>query len=148
MNCLYVRLNIFVLIFIRDINPKEETMQNRYIDMFEQSQIKDKQIPQFKAGDTIKIGITIKEGDKIRIQYFEGICISIRGHGLNRSFTIRKIGANNVGVEKIFPIYSESLASIEVVRIGRVRRAKLYYLRDKKGKSARIKELRKQDIKK
>ncbi|RDU57438.1 50S ribosomal protein L19 [Helicobacter sp. MIT 99-5507] len=123
-------------------------MQNRYIDMFEQSQIKDKQIPQFKAGDTIKIGITIKEGDKIRIQYFEGICISIRGHGLNRSFTIRKIGANNVGVEKIFPIYSESLASIEVVRIGRVRRAKLYYLRDKKGKSARIKELRKQDIKK
>ena len=116
--------------------------------MFEQSQITDKQIPQFKAGDTIKIGITIKEGDKIRIQYFEGICISIRGHGLNRSFTIRKIGANNVGVEKIFPIYSESLASIEVVRIGRVRRAKLYYLRDKKGKSARIKELRKQDIKK
>ena len=76
------------------------------------------------------------------------MCIAIRGHGLNRSFTIRKIGANNVGVEKVFPIYSESLASIEVVRIGRVRRAKLYYLRDKKGKSARIKELRKQDIKK
>ena len=96
-------------------------MQNRYIEMFEQSQIKDRQIPQFKAGDTIKIGITIKEGDKTRIQYFEGICISIRGHGLNRSFTVRKIGANNVGVEKIFPIYSESLASIEVVRIGRVR---------------------------
>ena len=123
-------------------------MQNRYIEMFEQSQIKDRQIPQFKAGDTIKIGITIKEGDKTRIQYFEGICISIRGDGLIRSFTVRKIGANNVGVEKIFPIYSESLASIEVVRIGRVRRAKLYYLRDKKGKAARIKELRKQDIKK
>ena len=74
-------------------------MQNRYIEMFEQSQIKDRQIPQFKAGDTIKIGITIKEGDKTRIQYFEGICISTRGHGLNRSFTVRKIGANNGGKE-------------------------------------------------
>ncbi|RAX52072.1 50S ribosomal protein L19 [Helicobacter sp. 16-1353] len=118
-------------------------MQNRYIEMFEKTQIQDKQIPQFKAGDTIKIGITIKEGDKTRIQYFEGVCISLRGHGVNRSFTIRKIGANNIGVEKNFPIYSESLASIEVLRIGRVRRAKLYYLREKKGKSARIKELRK-----
>ncbi len=118
-------------------------MQNRYIEMFEKSQIKDKQIPVFKAGDTIKIGITIKEGDKTRIQYFEGICISIRGAGVNRSFTLRKIGANNIGVEKNFPIYSDSLASIEVVRIGRVRRAKLYYLRDRKGKSARIRELRK-----
>lgn len=118
-------------------------MQNRYIELFEQSQIKDKQIPQFKAGDTIKVGINIKEGDKNRIQYFEGICIALRGHGVNRSFTIRKIAANNIGVEKIFPIYSESLASIEVVRIGRVRRAKLYYLRDRKGKSARIKELKK-----
>lgn len=119
-------------------------MQNRYIEMFEQSQIKDKTIPNFKAGDTIKIGITIKEGDKTRIQYFEGICISVRGSGVNKTFRVRKIGANNIGVEKNFPIYSESLASIEVVRIGRVRRAKLYYLRDRKGKSARIKELRKQ----
>lgn len=119
-------------------------MQNRYIEMFEKSQIQDKVIPVFKAGDTIKIGITIKEGDKTRIQYFEGICISLRGAGLNRSFTLRKIGANSIGVEKNFPIYSDSLASIEVIRIGRVRRAKLYYLRDRKGKSARIKELRKQ----
>lgn len=118
-------------------------MQNRYIELFEKSQIKDKQIPNFKAGDTIKIGITIKEGDKTRIQYFEGICIAIRGHGVNRTFRVRKIGANNIGVEKNFPIYSDSLASIEVLRIGRVRRAKLYYLRDRKGKAARIKELRK-----
>ncbi|MDE6885653.1 MAG: 50S ribosomal protein L19 [Helicobacteraceae bacterium] len=118
-------------------------MQNRYIELFEKSQIKNKQVPNFKAGDTIKIGITIKEGDKTRIQYFEGICIAIRGHGVNRTFRVRKIGANNIGVEKNFPIYSDSLASIEVLRIGRVRRAKLYYLRDRKGKAARIKELRK-----
>lgn len=118
-------------------------MKNRYIEIFEKSQIKDKQIHAFKAGDTVKIGIAIKEGDKTRIQYFEGICISIRGHGVDRSFTLRKIGANNIGVEKTFPIYSDSLASIDVIRIGRVRRAKLYYLRDRRGKSARIKELRK-----
>lgn len=118
-------------------------MQNRYIEMFEKSQIKDKQIPQFKAGDTLKVGITIKEGDKVRTQYFEGVCIALRGSGVGKTFCVRKIAANNVGVEKIFPLYSESLASIEVLRIGRVRRAKLYYLRDKKGKSARIKEVRK-----
>lgn len=119
-------------------------MQNRYIEMFEKSQLRDKKVPSFKAGDTVKVGITIKEGDKHRIQYFEGICISIRGGGVNKSFTIRKIGANNIGVEKIFPLYSEVLASIEVVRRGRVRRAKLFYLRKRSGKAARIKELRKQ----
>ncbi|RDU62644.1 50S ribosomal protein L19 [Helicobacter sp. MIT 14-3879] len=118
-------------------------MQNRYIELFEQSQIKDKKVPSFKAGDTLKIGIAIKEGDKTRIQYFEGICISVRGQGVNKTFRVRKIGANNVGVEKNFPLYSDSLASIDVVRIGKVRRAKLYYLRDRKGKAARIKELRK-----
>lgn len=118
-------------------------MQNRYIEIFEKSQLKDKQVPNFKAGDTVKVGITIKEGDKTRIQYFEGVCISIRGRGANKSFTVRKIGANNIGVEKIFPLYSDVLASIKVVRLGRVRRAKLFYLRNRSGKSARIKELRK-----
>lgn len=118
-------------------------MQNRYIEIFEKSQLKDKQVPDFKAGDTVKVGITIKEGDKTRIQYFEGVCISIRGRGANKSFTVRKIGANNIGVEKIFPLYSDVLASIKVVRLGRVRRAKLFYLRNRSGKSARIKELRK-----
>lgn len=120
-------------------------MQNKYIEAFEKSQMQNKQIPQFKAGDTIKLGIKIKEGEKTRIQYFEGVCISIRGAGVNKSFTIRKIGANNIGVEKNFPIYSESLASIERTKIGRVRRAKLYYLRDRSGKSARIRELRKEN---
>lgn len=118
-------------------------MKNRYIESFEKAQIGDKKVPTFKAGDTVKLGIRIKEGEKSRIQYFEGICISIRGNGVDRTFTIRKMGANNIGVEKTFPIYSESLDTIDVLRIGRVRRAKLYYLRDRKGKSARIKELRK-----
>lgn len=118
-------------------------MQDRYIEIFEKSQLKDKEIPNFRAGDTIKIGITIKEGDKTRIQYFEGVCISIRGSGVNKSFTVRKIGANNIGVEKIFPLYSDVLASIKVVRLGKVRRAKLFYLRNRSGKAARIKELRK-----
>lgn len=118
-------------------------MKNRYIESFEKAQIGGKQVPVFKAGDTLRLGIKIQEGDKSRIQNFEGICIAIRGNGVDRTFTVRKMGANNVGVEKVFPLYSESLERIEVLRIGRVRRAKLYYLRDRKGKSARIKELRK-----
>ncbi|OBV28701.1 50S ribosomal protein L19 [Helicobacter sp. CLO-3] len=117
-------------------------MKNRYIESFEKAQLQDKKVPQFKAGDTIKLGIRIVEGDKTRIQYFEGVCICIRGNGVDRTFTVRKIGANNIGVEKIFPLYSQSLESIEVLRVGRVRRARLYYLRDRKGKAARIKEVR------
>lgn len=123
-----------------EIHTKVREMKNRYIENFEKAQIQNKQVPSFKAGDTIKLGIRIVEGDKSRIQNFEGICISIRGNGVDRTFTIRKIGANNIGVEKTFPLYSESLESIEVLRIGRVRRAKLFYLRDRKGKAARIKE--------
>ena len=123
-----------------EIHTKVREMRNRYIENFEKAQIQNKQVPSFKAGDTIKLGIRIVEGDKSRIQNFEGICISIRGNGVDRTFTIRKIGANNIGVEKTFPLYSESLESIEVLRIGRVRRAKLFYLRDRKGKAARIKE--------
>jgi len=118
-------------------------MRNRYIEAFEQAQIGDKQVPEFKAGDTVRLGVRIKEGNKTRVQRFEGVCIAIRGTGVNRTFTIRKMGANNVGVERIFPIYSESLETIEVLKRGRVRRAKLYYLRELRGKAARIKELRK-----
>lgn len=115
-------------------------MKNRYIESFEKAQIQDRQVPSFKAGDTVKLGIRIVEGDKTRIQYFEGVCICIRGSGVGKTFTVRKIGANNIGVEKTFPLYSESLESIEVLRIGRVRRARLYYLRNRRGKAARIKE--------
>ena len=118
-------------------------MRNRYIEAFEQAQIADKQVPEFKAGDSVRLGVRIKEGDKTRVQRFEGVVISIRGEGTGRTFMVRKMGANNVGVERIFPLYSDSLENIEVVKVGRVRRAKLYYLRSRRGKAARIKELRK-----
>ncbi len=117
-------------------------MRNRYIEQFEQQQIAGKEIPAFRAGDTVRVGVRIKEGDKERVQNFEGVCISIRGQGTGKTFTIRKMGANNVGVERIFPLYSDSIETIEVVRRGRVRRAKLFYLRGLRGKAARIKELR------
>jgi len=117
-------------------------MRNKYIESFEKAQIEGKNIPDFKAGDTVRVAVRIKEGDKERVQNFEGVCISIRGQGTGRTFTVRKIGANSVGVERIFPLYSNSIEGIEVVRRGRVRRAKLFYLRNLKGKAARIKELR------
>jgi large subunit ribosomal protein L19 len=117
-------------------------MRNRYIEHFEKTQVEAKNIPEFKAGDTVRVAVEIKEGDKKRIQNFEGVCIAIRGEGTGKTFTVRKIGANNIGVERIFPLYSDSIKDIKVLRIGRVRRAKLYYLRDRKGKAARIKELR------
>lgn len=118
-------------------------MKNKYIEQFEAKQIEDKNVPDFRAGDTLKLAIRIKEGDKTRIQNFEGICIARRGNGVSETFIVRKMGANNVGVERIFPIYSESLESIAVLRRGRVRRARLFYLRDRRGKAARIKELKK-----
>ncbi|EDB1196034.1 TPA: 50S ribosomal protein L19 [Campylobacter coli] len=118
-------------------------MKNKYIEQFEAKQIEGKNVPEFRAGDTLRLAIRIKEGDKTRIQNFEGICIARRGNGIDETFIVRKMGANNVGVERIFPIYSESLESITVVRKGRVRRARLFYLRDRRGKAARIKELKK-----
>ena len=114
-------------------------MKNKYIEQFEAKQIEGKNVPDFRAGDTLKLAIRIKEGDKTRIQNFEGVCIARRGSGVSETFMVRKIGANNVGVERIFPIYSESLESISVLRRGRVRRARLFYLRDRRGKAARIK---------
>ncbi|MEJ2488275.1 MAG: 50S ribosomal protein L19 [Sulfurovaceae bacterium] len=117
-------------------------MRNRYIESFEKAQTEGKNIPSFRAGDTLKVAVNIKEGNKERVQNYEGLCIAIRGEGVGRTFMVRKMGANSVGVERIFPLYSESIQSIEVLRRGRVRRAKLFYLRDLKGKAARIKELR------
>ena len=117
-------------------------MKNKYIESFEKAQVEGKNIPDFRAGDTVRVAVRIKEGNKERVQNFEGVCISMRGEGTGKSFTVRKMGANNIGVERIFPLYSESIESIEVLRRGRVRRAKLFYLRDRKGKAARIKELR------
>ena len=118
-------------------------MRNKYIENFENAQIAEKNIPDFRAGDTVRLAVTIKEGEKTRVQDYEGVCIAIRGEGTGRTINVRKIGANGVGVERIFPIYSDSINEIKVIRRGRVRRAKLYYLRDLAGKKARIKELRK-----
>ena len=118
-------------------------MKNKYIAAFEAAQVESKEIPLFRAGDTLRLGVEIKEGTKTRVQNFEGIVIAIRGEGTGRTFMVRKIGANSVGVERIFPLYSDSLKTIEVLRRGDVRRAKLHYLRGLKGKAAKIKELRK-----
>ncbi len=118
-------------------------MRNRYIEAYEAKQREGKSIPDFRAGDTLRVAVTIKEGDKTRVQNFEGVCIARRGQGTGETFIVRKIGANGIGVERIFPILSDSIDSITVVRRGRVRRAKLFYLRERKGKAARIKELKK-----
>lgn len=117
-------------------------MRNKYIESFEKAQLEGREVPTFRAGDTIRVAVTIKEGEKSRVQNFEGLCIAIRGQGTGRTFMVRKMGANSVGVERIFPLYSDSIKTIEVLRRGRVRRAKLFYLRELKGKAARIKELR------
>ena len=98
-----------------------------------------KKIPEFFAGDTIKVGVRIVEGKRERIQYFEGVCIAKKNRDINSSFTVRKISFGE-GVERTFALYSPIIGSIKVVRSGKVRRAKLYYLRDRKGKSARISE--------
>ena len=104
-----------------------------------------KKIPEFFAGDTIKVGVRIVEGKRERIQYFEGVCIAKKNRDINSSFTVRKISFGE-GVERTFALYSPIVGSIKVVRMGQVKRAKLYYLRDRKGKSARISEKIKKKI--
>ena len=96
-------------------------------------------LPEFRVGDTIKVHYRIKEGSKERIQVFQGIVIQRRGAQISKTFTVRKI-SNGVGVERIFPLHSPNIQKIDVVRFGRVRRAKLFYLRKAKGKAARVKE--------
>jgi len=98
-----------------------------------------KEIPDFAPGDTLLVNVKVVEGDRTRIQAYEGVCIGRSGRGLNESFTVRKISYGE-GVERVFPLYSPMLDSIKVVRRGKVRRAKLYYLRERRGKSARIGE--------
>jgi len=102
-------------------------------------------IPDFFAGDTVKVGVRISEGKRERIQYFEGVCIAKKNRDINSSFTVRKISFGE-GVERTFALYSPIIGSIKIIRSGRVRRAKLYYLRDRKGKSARISEKIKKSI--
>jgi len=100
-----------------------------------------KDIPVFKAGDTLKVHVRITEGDKQRIQLFQGVCIARHNKGAGSSFMVRKV-SNGVGVERVFPLHAPTVEKIEVLTVGRVRRAKLYYLRKLQGKAARIRELR------
>ncbi len=113
------------------------------VQKYEQKQLEaiqaDKNIPEFSPGDTVKVNVRIKEGERERIQAYEGVCIARAGKDINATFTVRKI-SHGEGVERVFPLWSPLLESIELVRRGSVRRAKLYYLRDRRGKSARIAE--------
>ena len=113
------------------------------LEKFESDQIKElsknKNFPVFKPGDTLKIFLKVKEGEKERIQMFEGVCIALKNAGINTSFSVRKISYGE-GVERVFPIFSPQISKIEVAKFGDVRRSKLYYLRQRSGKSARITE--------
>tara|TARA_A100001388_G_C28481227_1_gene362441 strand:- start:83 stop:601 length:519 start_codon:yes stop_codon:yes gene_type:complete len=113
------------------------------LEKFEQNQIKElskkKTIPDFKPGDTVKVHVKVKDGEKERNQIFEGVCIAYNNAGLNTSFSVRKVSYGE-GVERVFPIYSPQISKIEVSKFGDVRRSKLYYLRQRSGKSARITE--------
>jgi large subunit ribosomal protein L19 len=112
----------------------------KVLDKIEQQQMK-KDLPAFRAGDTLRVHVKIREGDKERIQVFEGTCIGRRRAANHSTFTVRKMSFGH-GVERIFPLHSPAIDKIEVVRSGRVRRAKLYYLRKLRGKAARLKEAR------
>jgi large subunit ribosomal protein L19 len=109
------------------------------IDMVEKAQLAER--PQMKSGDTVRVHVKVREGDKERIQLFEGIVIGMHRGGIRASFTVRKVSFGQ-GVERIFPLHSPTIAKVEVIRSAQVRRAKLYFLRDLKGKAARMKETR------
>jgi large subunit ribosomal protein L19 len=113
-------------------------MSTDLMALIEGTQLRD-DIPEFEPGDTVNVHVRVIEGEKERIQQYQGIVIAFKGSGARRTFMVRKV-SNGVGVERIFPVHSPKLARIEVVRRGRVRRAKLYYLRDRRGKAARIRE--------
>ncbi len=115
-------------------------MQNKLIETITSKQLKT-DLTEFRVGDTVNVDVRIVEGEKSRIQKFEGVVIARRGSGVSETFTVRKI-SNGVGVERVFPVNSPNVDSITVTRKGKVRRAKLYYLRERSGKAARIKERR------
>ena len=114
-----------------------QTLEAEQIAKFNES----KKIPEFRAGDTLRVGVKVVEGERTRVQAYEGVCIARSNRGMGSSFTVRKISFGE-GVERVFPLYSPNIDSIDVVRKGAVRRAKLYYLRGRTGKSARIAERR------
>jgi large subunit ribosomal protein L19 len=109
--------------------------------MLNETQVQEQNMPEFRAGDTVRVSYKIIEGDKTRIQPFDGIVIGTKGKGISKTFTMRKIGADGIGVERIFSLYSPNITKLEVLKKGDVRRAKLYYLRAKKGRAAtKVKE--------
>jgi large subunit ribosomal protein L19 len=112
---------------------------NKAMNLVEATQLRD-DIPVFRAGDTVNVHVRVIEGDKERIQQYKGVVINRNGEGATKTFTVRKV-SNGIGVERVFPVYSPKLAKIEVVSRGKVRRAKLFYLRGLRGKAARIKEV-------
>ncbi len=110
------------------------------IELVEKGQLTER--PRMKAGDTVRVHVRVKEGDKERVQIFEGVVLGLTGAGINRSVLVRRVGAHGIGVERIFPLSAPRVEKIEVVRHGQVRRAKLYYLRNLSGKKARLRERR------
>ena len=117
-------------------------MTSPLIELFEKSQI-TKERPQFDIGDTVNVHVRIKEGEKVRTQLFNGTIISRKGRGMNEAVTVRRVtNTNNEGIERVFPLYSPNVLKIEVIRSGVTRRAKLYFLRDRVGKSVRLREKR------
>jgi len=125
-------------IVIRQDNSKETVMN--IVEQIGNEQLKQ-DIPIFKGGDTLRVHVKIQEGNKERIQVFQGMCIKRVNRGIGSTFTVRKI-SGGIGVERIFPLHSPNIDKVEVLTVGRVRRAKLYYLRNLQGKAARIRELR------
>ena len=112
--------------------------KNKIIDQVETEQL-NSDIPEFAQGDTVIVRVKVREGERERLQAYEGVVIAVKNRGLNSAFTVRKI-SHGVGVERTFPIHSPKIASIEIIRLGKVRRAKLYYLRERSGKAAKVKE--------
>jgi large subunit ribosomal protein L19 len=143
----FVSLPYFLVISVKEelfdiLRCNDNNLKNKIMDLIkiaEEAFATDKQYPSFKAGDTVTIAYRIIEGNKERIQLYRGVVIKISGHGDKKRFTVRKM-SGTIGVERIFPMESPSIVSIEVNKIGKVRRAKLYYLRGLTGKKARIKE--------
>jgi large subunit ribosomal protein L19 len=121
---------------------RQESSQMNVIQQIEAehaAKLPGAKIPEFRPGDTVIVNVKVAEGERTRVQAYEGVCIARSGHGLNENFTVRKISYGE-GVERVFPVYSPMIDSVKVLRRGKVRRAKLYYLRDRRGKSARIAE--------
>ena len=114
---------------------------NAILKSVSEAQLRDN-VPEFSAGDTVRVHVRVVEGEKERIQLFEGVVIQRRGAGIHATFTVRKISTGGIGVERIFPLHTPRVANIEVVRHGKVRRSKIYYLRNLRGRAARIPERR------